>query len=153
MFPTFRRYLLPSSSGKKWVGCRSAYVCVYICSSWCDSSTGEDEAGVRCRRVGLKKTRMFCGTRGLVGSYVPAYCPYWPGSNPTPPSRVSLPASPAQPLLFPGMTWPMTILGIPCTRTYIYIYIYIYHVTWGPCPHSMARPRVADGGTASRYRG
>jgi hypothetical protein len=27
------------------------------------------------------------------------------------------------------------------------------HVTWGPCPHSMARPRVADGGTASRYGG
>jgi hypothetical protein len=27
------------------------------------------------------------------------------------------------------------------------------HITWGPCPHSMARPRVADGGTASRYGG
>jgi hypothetical protein len=25
------------------------------------------------------------------------------------------------------------------------------HVRWGPCPHSMARPRVADGGTASSY--
>jgi hypothetical protein len=23
----------------------------------------------------------------------------------------------------------------------------------GPCPHGMARPRVADGGTASRYGG
>jgi hypothetical protein len=27
------------------------------------------------------------------------------------------------------------------------------HVRWDPCPHSMARPRVADGGTASRYGG
>jgi hypothetical protein len=27
------------------------------------------------------------------------------------------------------------------------------HVRWNPCPHSMARPRVADGGTASRYEG
>jgi hypothetical protein len=27
------------------------------------------------------------------------------------------------------------------------------HVRWGPCPHSMARPRVADGGTASSYGG
>jgi hypothetical protein len=30
----------------------------------------------------------------------------------------------------------------------------LYHgvvVRWGPCPHSMARPRVADGGTASSY--
>jgi hypothetical protein len=25
------------------------------------------------------------------------------------------------------------------------------HVRWGPCPHSMARPQVADGGTASSY--
>jgi hypothetical protein len=25
------------------------------------------------------------------------------------------------------------------------------HVMWGPFPHSMARPRVADGGTASTY--
>jgi hypothetical protein len=24
---------------------------------------------------------------------------------------------------------------------------------WGPCPHSVARPRVADGGTASSYGG
>jgi hypothetical protein len=24
---------------------------------------------------------------------------------------------------------------------------------WGPCPHSMARPQVADGGTASSYGG
>jgi hypothetical protein len=24
---------------------------------------------------------------------------------------------------------------------------------WGPCHHSMARPRVADGGTASSYGG
>jgi hypothetical protein len=28
-----------------------------------------------------------------------------------------------------------------------------HHVRWDPCPHSMARPRVADGGTASRYGG
>jgi hypothetical protein len=28
-----------------------------------------------------------------------------------------------------------------------------WRATWGPCPHSMARPRVADGGTASRYGG
>jgi hypothetical protein len=28
-----------------------------------------------------------------------------------------------------------------------------FHVTWGTCTHSMARPRVADGGTASRYGG
>jgi hypothetical protein len=27
------------------------------------------------------------------------------------------------------------------------------YVRWDPCPHSMARPRVADGGTASRYGG
>jgi hypothetical protein len=27
------------------------------------------------------------------------------------------------------------------------------HVRWGPCPHSMARPRVTDGGTASSYGG
>jgi hypothetical protein len=27
------------------------------------------------------------------------------------------------------------------------------HVRWGPCPQSMAHPRVADGGTASRYGG
>jgi hypothetical protein len=27
------------------------------------------------------------------------------------------------------------------------------HVRWDPCPHSMARPRLADGGTASRYGG
>jgi hypothetical protein len=27
------------------------------------------------------------------------------------------------------------------------------HVRWGPCPHSMARPRVADGGTASSFGG
>jgi hypothetical protein len=39
-------------------------------------------------------------------------------------------------------------------RDYIlYCYIFYIHVTWGPCPHSMARPRVADGGTASRYGG
>jgi hypothetical protein len=30
---------------------------------------------------------------------------------------------------------------------------YIIHIRWGPCPHSMARPRVADGGTASSYGG
>jgi hypothetical protein len=29
----------------------------------------------------------------------------------------------------------------------------VSHVRWDPCPHSMARPRVADGGTASRYGG
>jgi hypothetical protein len=27
------------------------------------------------------------------------------------------------------------------------------HVRWDPCPHSMARSRVADGGTASKYGG
>jgi hypothetical protein len=27
------------------------------------------------------------------------------------------------------------------------------HVRWGPCPHSMARPRIADRGTASSYGG
>jgi hypothetical protein len=27
------------------------------------------------------------------------------------------------------------------------------HVRWVPCHHSMARPRVADGGTASIYGG
>jgi hypothetical protein len=27
------------------------------------------------------------------------------------------------------------------------------HVRWDSCPHSMARPWVADGGTASRYGG
>jgi hypothetical protein len=27
------------------------------------------------------------------------------------------------------------------------------HVGCGPCPHSMARPRVADGGTVSSYGG
>jgi hypothetical protein len=27
------------------------------------------------------------------------------------------------------------------------------HVRWGPCHHSMSRPRVADGGTASWYGG
>jgi hypothetical protein len=26
------------------------------------------------------------------------------------------------------------------------------HVRWGPCPHSMACPRVADGGKASSYK-
>jgi hypothetical protein len=26
-------------------------------------------------------------------------------------------------------------------------------VKWGPCPHSMAHPRVVDGGTASSYGG
>jgi hypothetical protein len=29
----------------------------------------------------------------------------------------------------------------------------VFHVRWGPCPHCMARPRVADGGTASSYGG
>jgi hypothetical protein len=27
------------------------------------------------------------------------------------------------------------------------------HIRRGPCPHSMARPRVADGGMASSYGG
>jgi hypothetical protein len=30
---------------------------------------------------------------------------------------------------------------------------YNTHVRWGPCPHSMARPRVADGGTTFSYGG
>jgi hypothetical protein len=34
-----------------------------------------------------------------------------------------------------------------------YLMLPHYHVRWDPCPHSMARPRVADGGTASRYVG
>jgi hypothetical protein len=29
----------------------------------------------------------------------------------------------------------------------------VTHVRWSPCPHSVARPRVADGGTASSYGG
>jgi hypothetical protein len=33
------------------------------------------------------------------------------------------------------------------------VYSFEFHVRWDPCPHSMARPRVADGGTASRYGG
>jgi hypothetical protein len=28
-----------------------------------------------------------------------------------------------------------------------------FYVRWDPCPHSMARPRVADEGTASSYGG
>jgi hypothetical protein len=31
--------------------------------------------------------------------------------------------------------------------------IYLFVVKFQPCPHGMARPRVADGGTASRYGG
>jgi hypothetical protein len=43
--------------------------------------------------------------------------------------------------------------------TFVYIVVYFcilltsVHVRRDPCPHSMARPRVADGGTASRYGG
>jgi hypothetical protein len=36
---------------------------------------------------------------------------------------------------------------------YIEQIIFEFHVRWGPCPHGMARPWVADGGTASRYGG
>jgi hypothetical protein len=32
-------------------------------------------------------------------------------------------------------------------------YILRFYDRWGPCPHSMARPRVADEGTASSYGG
>jgi hypothetical protein len=35
----------------------------------------------------------------------------------------------------------------------IVVIVVVAHVRWDPCPHSMARPRVADGGTASRYGG
>jgi hypothetical protein len=28
-----------------------------------------------------------------------------------------------------------------------------WNVRWDPCPHSMARPRIADGGKASSYGG
>jgi hypothetical protein len=35
----------------------------------------------------------------------------------------------------------------------LFAHILMGHVRWDPCPHSMARPRVADGGTASRYGG
>jgi hypothetical protein len=33
------------------------------------------------------------------------------------------------------------------------INVFIFHVRWGPCPHSMAHPQVADGGTASAMEG
>jgi hypothetical protein len=36
---------------------------------------------------------------------------------------------------------------------FFYCGVMLGYVRWDPCPHSMARPRVADGGTASRYGG
>jgi hypothetical protein len=42
--------------------------------------------------------------------------------------------------------------GGSCVSIYI-AKVVILHVRWDHCPHSMARPRVADGGTASRYGG
>jgi hypothetical protein len=43
--------------------------------------------------------------------------------------------------------------NIVCTFVLLFGKKEISHVRWDPCPHSMARPRVADGGTASRYGG
>jgi hypothetical protein len=55
-----------------------------------------------------------------------------------------------------GQSWyvlPCTMGHIACSRgsSQIAARVPTLHVTWAACPHSLARPRVADGGTASRY--
>jgi hypothetical protein len=42
---------------------------------------------------------------------------------------------------------------IPDVNEKVSLFHYSSLHRWGPCPHSMARPRVADGGTASSYGG
>jgi hypothetical protein len=48
---------------------------------------------------------------------------------------------------------PWLVLHCKIVSELLFVGIWLCHVRWDPCPHSMARPRVADGGTASRYGG
>jgi hypothetical protein len=45
------------------------------------------------------------------------------------------------------------LIYIIARPTFNYVYNILVHVRWGPCPHSMARPRVTDGGTTSSFGG